>query len=49
MEKVDRTPYGVKYVMRFERDSAVGKATVIAVWIVDAGQDVPRLVTCYPE
>lgn len=49
VEKVDRAPYGMKYVMRLERDSAVGKVTVIAVWIVDAGEDVPRLVTCYPE
>ena len=43
------TPYGVKYVVTGEVATPTGRsARVVTVWIVDAGQSSPRLVTAYP-
>lgn len=43
------TPHGVKYIIEGEMPAPDGRSPQVrTVWIVDAGQDVPRLVTAYP-
>lgn len=46
--KVD-TAFGRKYEMRFLLTGPAGERMVLAVWIIDAGEERPRLVTCYVE
>lgn len=42
--------HGAKFVVDGWIDSPVGKRRAVrTVWIVDKGQDVPRLVTAYPH
>lgn len=42
-------PRGQKYAVRGILQGPVGRGTpVISVWIVLAGEDLPRLVTAYP-
>lgn len=43
--KVDE--YGYRYVIDFEFEGPRGTAVIRSVWIVRAGEEVPRLVTCY--
>ena len=44
------TPYGRKYTGRGILQGPDGRsAPVVSVWIVLAGEHVPRLVTAYPE
>ena len=43
--KVDK--YGRRYVIDFEFEGPKGPAVIRSAWIVRAGEDVPRLVTCY--
>ena len=43
------TKHGRKYEMRFTMSGPAGDKTVLAVWIIDEGDDRPRLVTCYVE
>ena len=41
--------YGQKYEIRARLTGPVGRSTqVISVWIVRAGDDVPRFVTAFP-
>jgi hypothetical protein len=43
------SPHGVKYVLDGAIETPGGKTpTVRSVWIVDRGQNCPRLVTAYP-
>jgi hypothetical protein len=39
--------YGQRYVVDFEFAGPGGKAVVRSAWIIRAGEDVPRLVSCY--
>ena len=39
--------YGRRYVIDFEIAGPGGTATMRSAWMVRAGEDVPRLVTCY--
>ena len=43
--KVDK--YGRRYVIDFELEGPKGPIVIRSAWIVRAGEDVPRLVTCY--
>ena len=43
--RVDR--YGRRYVIDFEFTGPSGTAMIRSAWIVRAGEDMPRLVTCY--
>ena len=44
------SPHGRKYVLNGQLESPSGRTPVIrTIWIVDAGQDAPRLVTAYPR
>jgi hypothetical protein len=39
--------YGQRYVTDFEFAGPAGTATIRSAWIIRAGEEVPRLVTCY--
>ena len=42
--------HGVKYVVDGRFESPLGKRPVVrTVWIIDKGQELPRLVTAYPH
>ena len=43
--KVDQ--YGYRYVIDFDFQGPRGTVEIRSVWIVKAGEAVPRLVTCY--
>ena len=44
------SPHGQKYVLDGRIESANGQTAVVrTIWIVDRGQDAPRLVTAYPN
>jgi hypothetical protein len=43
------SPHGIKYIVVGRLDGPSGKSpSVRSVWIVDKGNDRPRLVTAYP-
>jgi len=47
---VDRTDFGLKYTVVGRLETPSGRSPFIrSVWFVATGQDVPRLVTAYPE
>jgi len=39
--------YGQRYLLDFDLTGPTGRALIRSVWIVLAGDVVPRLVTCY--
>ena len=41
--------HGCKYEMRLQLDGPNGPKAVLAIWLIEAGDDRPRLVTCYVE
>lgn len=41
--------HGRKYEVRFPLAGPRGSAMVLAVWLIEAGTDAPRLITCYVE
>ena len=41
--------YGQKYEMRIPFGGPQGTKVILAVWLIEAGDDRPRLVTCYVE
>jgi hypothetical protein len=44
------TPYGQKYVIRATLVGPSGRsATIVSVWVIRRGEDMPRFVTAYPE
>jgi hypothetical protein len=46
----ERSTFGQKFVVRGMIRGPRGRsAAVLAIWIVRAGEDFPRLVTAYPE
>jgi hypothetical protein len=47
LKPTDADEYGQRYVLDFPMTTAVGTATVRSAWIVLAGQDVLRLISCY--
>ncbi len=43
------TPHGVKYIIEGAMQTPNGRSPQVrVVWIVDVGNDAPRLVTAYP-
>lgn len=44
-----KTPFGTKYEMALEVTGPNGRKDVRAVWILDDGTLIPRLVTCFVE
>ena len=46
----DQTPYGQKYSIRATLVGPSGSsASMMSVWIVRTGEEIPRFVTAYPE
>lgn len=43
----EKDQYGTRYVVEFEMEGPLRRATVCSIWIVLAGEDRPRLLTCY--
>ena len=41
--------YGRRFIVEGPLEGPSGTAIVRTVWLVDIGQDAPRLVTAYPE
>jgi hypothetical protein len=39
--------YGQRYVVDFEMTTPVGTVVVRSTWIILAGEDIPRLTSCY--
>jgi hypothetical protein len=39
--------YGQRYIVNLEMTTSVGTAVVRSTWIILAGEDVPRLTSCY--
>jgi hypothetical protein len=49
VEKVEDTPFGTRYTIRGSLDTPDGRnQTILVVWFIEKGEDVPRLVTAYP-
>ena len=49
LERVE-SPHGIKYIVIGRIETASGSSpSVRTVWIVDTGNDKPRLVTAYPS
>ena len=47
---VDQTKFGLKYTVVGRLKTPSGRSPFVrSVWFVATGQDVPRLVTAYPE
>jgi len=44
-----QTLFGRKYEMRVPIAGPRGTKVVLAVWLIEAGGDRPRLITCYEE
>ena len=50
VEKVVESPHGHKYIVAGPLETPSGQSpNVRTVWIVEAGEDTPRLVTAYPR
>ncbi|PYI87201.1 MAG: hypothetical protein DME26_06910 [Verrucomicrobia bacterium] len=43
----ERDEFGTRYTVDFVLATSKGKTWVRSGWIVKAGEDVPRLTTCY--
>jgi Domain of unknown function (DUF6883) len=39
--------YGVRFVIEFEIEGAVGRAQIQSTWLVRHDEDFPRLITCF--
>ena len=49
VSKTMASPHGTKYIAECRVETPSGKTPLVrTVWIVDLGQDNPRLVTAYP-
>lgn len=46
-EPLGNNGHGEVYVLRFPVETARGHTTVLTVWIIQNGEDFPRLVSCY--
>ena len=48
--RTETTPYGTKYVIYGRMGTPTGEAIdLLTVWMIDTGQEAPRLVTAYPR
>jgi hypothetical protein len=43
----DRDQYGQRYIIDFTMNGPAGSGTIRSSWIVLAGEDFPRLTSCY--
>ena len=48
--RTETTPYGTKYVVYGTIDTPVcASVELLTVWMIDIGQESPRLITAYPR
>jgi|ERR1044071_4808765 hypothetical protein len=48
--KVEASPYGTRYVIDGNLQTPDGRAPLVrVVWFIDDGEEIPRLVTAYPQ
>ena len=48
--KVETTPYGTKYVIYGTMATPASEdIEMLTVWMIDVGQESPRLITAYPR
>ena len=40
--------YGQRYEIRFPFAGPKGTGEIVSAWIIASGQNIPRLVTCFP-
>ena len=45
--EVDTNEHGTRFVMDFQTLGAKGMVTIRTAWIIDAGEIIPRLTSCY--
>ncbi|HEX8396387.1 MAG TPA: hypothetical protein VF644_03005 [Pyrinomonadaceae bacterium] len=45
--EIETNEHGTRYTMDFQALGLKGEITIRTAWIIDAGEDVPRLVSCY--
>jgi hypothetical protein len=45
--ETDTNKHGTRYTMDFQALGVNGAVTIRTAWIIDAGETVPRLVSCY--
>ena len=45
--QIDINEHGTRYTLDFQAFGLKGAVTIRTAWIIDAGEDVPRLVSCY--
>ena len=45
--EIGTNEHGTRYTMDFQALGLKGEVTIRAAWIIDAGEDVPLLVSCY--
>ncbi len=49
VSQVVQSPHGVKYIIEGNLPTPLGGfVTLLTVWIIDTGQEIPRFVTAYP-
>ena len=49
-KRVIQSPYGQKYEVRGILHGVAGQSLpLVSIWIVPAGESIPRFVTAYPE
>jgi hypothetical protein len=49
VEKVVPSKYGVRYIIEGEMTGPDGRRPLVrAVWFIESGEEVPRLITAYP-
>ena len=47
LRTIDADEFGQRYLLDFEMTTAAGCAIIRSAWIVLAGEDVLRLISCY--
>ncbi|HEX8567582.1 MAG TPA: hypothetical protein VF648_18225 [Pyrinomonadaceae bacterium] len=45
--EIETNEHGTRHTMDFRALGLKGEITICTAWIIDAGEDVPRLVSCY--
>ena len=45
--EVDANEHGTRFAMDFHTLGLKGTVTIRTAWIIDIGEDIPRLTSCY--
>ncbi len=48
--KIEASPYGIRYIIEGSLETPDGRAPLVrVVWFIDTDEEIPRLVTAYPQ